>query len=223
VRLRPGIPIARPAPSALAAALAIAIGWALVTPPAGLAAGGELRATRTLVTRLAAAGRGEAAVTVTVSDLMGGADHVKRGRLALEPPDRARLDFPASGERLAVRHDGGEWVQPEARQLVQLSAEQAGLAAWLWEVFMSGGSKAFAERTTGERRFVLEPREAGSGLPDRVTVELDTRGLPATIGFEESGGGVYRYRFSGWRFRRARGAAAFRLTTPAGYHRVPLP
>ena len=70
---------------------------------------------------------------------------------------------------------------------------------------------------------MLEPRQVGSGVPDRVTVELDPRGLPAAIGFEESGGGVYRYRFAGWRFRRPRGSAAFRLTTPAGYHEVRLP
>lgn len=182
-----------------------------------------LRATRALVAKLAASGRGETAVTVTVADLMGGPDRVERGRLALEPPDRARLDLPVSGEKLAVRGDGGEWVQPSARQLIRLTREQAGLAAWLWGALLEGGRGDFIERATGERTFVLEPRDPESGLPERVTVTLDASGLPASVEFEEAGGGATRYRFDGWRFRSARGASAFRLTAPSGYHVVDLP
>jgi hypothetical protein len=191
---------------------------------AAAAAGAEvkLQSTRVLVGRLAAAGRGECAITVTVADLMGGADRVDRGRLALEPPDRARLDF-ATGEKLAVRGDGGEWVQPLARQVIRMSREQVGLAAWLWETFMKGGQSDFTERALGGRRYELTPRAEAVGLPERVTVTVDARGLPAAIEFEEAGGGLTRYRFAGWRFRAARGAAVFKLATPPGYAVIEMP
>lgn len=199
----------------------LALALAVVAAPAPAETG--LRSTRALVAKLAAAGRGECGITVTVADLLGGPDRVDRGRLALEPPDRARLDFPATGEKLAVRGDGGTWVQPTARQVIRMTAEQVGLAAWLWEAFMKGGQSEFSERAQGGGRYELVPREEASGLPDRVTIAIDGRGLPATIEFEEAGGGLTRYRFEGWRFRAARGAAAFRLATPAGYTEVTMP
>src|SRR6185503_16810652 len=134
-------------------------------PTPAPAAEPPLQATRALVARLAATGRGEAAITVSIADLMGGADRVDRGRLALEPPDRARLDF-ATGEKLAVRGDGGEWVQPAARQVIRMTRDQVGLAAWLWETFMKGGQSAFTERALGGRRFLLTPRADAVGLPE---------------------------------------------------------
>jgi hypothetical protein len=134
-----------------------------------------------------------------------------------------RLDFPASGERIALRGDGGEWIQPEARQLVRLARDRAGLAAWLWEVFLHGGTAGFRERPLGGRRFALEPRERDTGLPDGITLTLDPGGLPAEIEFAEPGGGATRYRFAGWRFTRARGVAAFALAAPRGYAVVDLP
>jgi hypothetical protein len=182
-----------------------------------------LTATRRLVARLAASGRAEAKVTVTRPDPLGGAATVQRGTLALEPPDRVRLDFPASGERLAVHGDGGEWVQPAVRQMVRIRRDQVALAAWLWDVFLHGGSDRFVERSTGARQFVLAPRESHSGLPDHVTLRLDSHGLPAALEIDDQTGDGASYRFGGWRFKRARGDSAFVLRAPPGYAVVDLP
>jgi hypothetical protein len=208
-------------PAALLA-LAAATG-AAASPPAKAAAVAPLAATRTLVSQLARSGRGEASVTVTREDPLGGPERVDRGRLALEVPDRVRLEFPSTGERLAVRGDGGEWVQPAVKQVVRIRAEQAGLAAWLWEVFLTGGSEAFAERAQGGRRFALVPRDDEAGLPERIDVTVDAKGLPEQVGFTGADGVAVRYRFTGWRFRSPRGPAAFTLSTPTGYTVVDLP
>lgn len=189
------------------------------TPPAG----GGLAATRALVAKLSRAGRGEASVTVSVTDPMGGPDLVQAGRLALEPPDRARLDFAASGERVALRGQAGEWIQPHTRQMVRLGPEQAGMAAWLWDILIRGGTGGFSERATGARRHALTPLDRDGGLPEGILVEIDAQGLPALIEFAESPGVTTRYRFKGWRFTRARGPSAFTLTAPRGYAVVELP
>jgi hypothetical protein len=175
------------------------------------------------VAKLAHSGRGEASVTVTREDPLGGPERVDRGRLALEVPDRVRLEFPSTGERLAVRGGGGEWVQPAARQMVRIRPDQAGLAAWLWEVFLTGGREAFAEESQGTRRFALAPRDPESGLPERIEVAVDAKGLPEQVAFTGPDGVAVRYRFKGWRFLAARGTAAFTLAAPAGYTVVELP
>jgi hypothetical protein len=184
---------------------------------------GGLAATRVLVARLAAAGRGEAAVTLTRSDPMGGPAQVERGRIALEPPDRVRLDFPGSGERIAVRGDGGEWVQPAPRQMVRLKRAQIAWVAGLWEVFLRGGNNRLAERAGGARRFVLEPLEPDEGLPERITLHLDTHGLPVALEMDEAAGGGVRYTFKAWRFSRPAGERAFVLKPPPGFAVVDLP
>lgn len=184
---------------------------------------GGLVSTRALVAKLSAVGRGEVSITVTLTDPMGGPDHVQAGRLALEPPDRVRLDFPATGERVAVRGEAGEWIQPQAHQMVRLGQEQAGMAAWLWEILMKGGTGGFTERSTGPRRHALTPRDREAGLPEGIVVELDAAGLPARIEFIESPGVSTRYRFRGWRFSRPRGTAGFTLSAPRGYTVVAVP
>lgn len=217
---------------ALAMTLALALGLAAAGgadgPPVGAAPGatrakGGLVATRTLVARLAAVGRGEAALTLTRHDPMGGPALIVRGRLALEPPDRVRLDFPTTGERIAVRREGGEWIQPAARQMVRLKPEQTDLAAGLWEVFLSGGNEHFTERRVGGGRFVLEARAPEEGLPGSIHVALDARGLPAALEMTDASGDSVRYAFRAWRFTRASGAEAFVLQPPPGYAVVDLP
>lgn len=213
------------------AAAILALALALAPGGASLAAGKQaakptpatLASTRALVAKLAGSGRGEARVTVSRGDPLGGPDRVDEGRLALEPPDRVRLDFGATGERIALRGDGGEWVQPATRQMVKIRREQAGLATWLWEVFLAGGADAFAERVSGERRYTLEPRDPQAGLPARITVATDPKGLPAEVRFSEPDGTETRYRFRGWSFRAAQGARAFTLSAPKGYATVDLP
>jgi len=182
-----------------------------------------LASTRTLVTRLGAAGRGVANVTLTRTDPMGGPPVSTRGRLALEPPDRMRLDFPSSGERIAARRDGGEWIQPSAHQMVKLKPEQTELAAGLWQVFLRGGAGRFTERAAGARHYVLAARASEEPLPGEIHLKLDARGLPASLEMDDPSSGHVRYTFSAWRFSRPSGAAAFRLRAPKGYAVVDLP
>lgn len=197
---------------------------------AGIASAGSapasqptLHSTRALVARLGKSGRGEVPVTVSRGDPLGGPDHVDEGRLSLEPPDRVRLDFAATGERIALRGDGGEWVQPGPRQMVKIRREQAGLATWLWEVFLAGGADTFVERASGERGYTLEPRDREAGLPGRITIQIDSRGLPSEVRFTDADGTEARYRFRGWSFRAPKGAKAFTLSAPHGYATVDLP
>ncbi len=201
------------------ALLAIGASIALASGPAAPGASGGLAVTRALRARLAATGRATAAVTVTLPDPLGGRARVERGRLALEPPDRLRLDFPASGERIAVRGEGGEWVQPATRQLVRIRREQAALAGWLWDVFLRGGADRFDELTVGGKTR-LRSRDAKEGLPDLLVI-LDARGLPAQLEIVEPAGA--RYDFRGWRFSRPQGGRSFVLAPPAGYTVVDLP
>lgn len=200
----------------------LAVLLALGLPGSSALAAGELSATRSLLRELKAAGRGQAAFTMTQTDPMGGPDVVQRGRIALEPPDRVRLDFTATGERIALRGDGGEWIQPAARQMVRLGREQAGMANWLWEVLLQGGTTAFYELSVSGH-FILRPRETDRSLPEGITVRLDARGLPAEIEYAEGGGAVTRYRFRSWRFMRRQGPRGFTLTAPGGYATVEVP
>jgi hypothetical protein len=192
-----------------------------------------LHSTRALVGKLAKSGRGEVPVTVSRADPLGGPDHVDEGRLSLEPPDRVRLDFATTGERIALRGDGGEWVQPQTRQMVKIRRDQAGLATWLWEVFLAGGADAFVEQAAGPeaagkpapggKRFMLEPRDRNAGLPGKITIQTDSNGLPSEVRFTDPDGAETRYRFRGWSFRAAKGAKAFTLSAPHGYATVDLP
>jgi outer membrane lipoprotein-sorting protein len=183
-----------------------------------------LVATRALVERLTAAGRGEAAVTLKRTDPLGGPPQVEKGRIALEPPARVRLDFPASGERVAVRADGGEWVQPATQQMLRLTRQRTEAAAGLWQVLLRGGAERFRERSSGSRRCVLEAKpDSGSGIPDRITVELDARGLPTAIEMDDGSGSTTRYEFLGWRFSGPKGDRAFTLAAPRGYAVVDMP
>ncbi len=176
----------------------------------------RLEATRVLVQRLVGSGRCEASVMLVVEDPMGGPPRVQRGTLALEPPSRVRLDF-ANGERIAVRGDGGEWLQPAQRQMIRLGSGQAGLVSWLWDLFLKGGQGRFHERAAGARRFVLTAGDDARGLPDTIGIVVDARGLPAALEIRDAGLGETLYRFSGWRFAKPRGATAFELRAPAGF------
>jgi hypothetical protein len=180
------------------------------------AADGSLQSTRALAQRLVASGRGETTVSLMLEDPMGGPPRVLRGTLALEPPDRVRLDF-ATGERIAVRGDGGEWLQPAQRQLIRLRSEQAGFASWLWDLFLKGGRGRFRERAAVPRHFLLTAAEAGTSLPDTVMVAVDGKGLPVSLEIHDATLGATVYRFSGWKFTRARGPSAFELRPPSGY------
>jgi hypothetical protein len=194
-------------------------GWAMVVLAlalwSGLAAGNGPVATQRLAARLKSAGRAEANLIQTV--LAGGETlRSDRGRVALETPDRMRLDFTKSGEKLTVRGDGGEWLQPAARQLLVLRAEQALAAMGLGQVLLGGRDGAFVERALGGGRYRLVARSADPGMPDSILVRLGPDRLPRRI---EAWIGDQRFvlALSGWTFSRPRGREAFTLRAPPGY------
>lgn len=181
-----------------------------------------LESSRALLASLRGAGRAEAAVTFAVGDPIAGRPRASLGRLALEPPDRARLDFGASGEAVTLRADGGEWRQPATKQLLRLSPDHAAGALRWWRVLLDPAGRGASERRVGPRHYRLRlDGEPGAGA-DSADVRLDARGLPAELALGEQQGGAVA-RFSAWRFMRARGASAFRLTAPPGYADVELP
>jgi hypothetical protein len=171
--------------------------------------------TAALVSRLTRAGHGEARLAQTVM-AAGESLRSDRGRLTLEPPDRLRLDFAGSGERITMRGDGGEWLQPATRQLLVLRPEQAQAVVSMWRAFLTGGGEAYGERALGGRRYRLVARRPDPGLPDSLAIELGADGLPARIR-AWTGDQQWTLQLSGWSFGRARGAAHFTLRAPAGY------
>src|SRR5262249_26257422 len=125
-------------------------------PPA--TAGVTLESARGLAARLSA-GRAEAMVERRALDAFTGKWRAIRGWLALEPPDRALLEFPASGERIALRADGGEWLQPALGQMLRLGPANAGAARRWWELLLPGAGSRFAEVKLGAGRYAVVRRE----------------------------------------------------------------
>ncbi len=179
-----------------------------------------LGCTRALLERLGRSGRAEAGIVQSAEGPIG-ADR-QRGRIVLEPPDRLRLDYPATGERLTVRRDGGEWLQPAARQMLILRPEQAQRAARTWRVLQGAGSGLFEERRLGEQNFALVARSGGNTLAESLWVALGPDGYPAKLEVR-SGDVRWIWRFSGWRFARPRGPNAFTLRAPTGFAVVEMP
>lgn len=200
--------------------LVFALTLAIVPPPAGgVEARRPLVTSRALLAQLRAHGRAEATLRWSIPDALDGTSREQKGTLALEPPNRARLDA-AGGESITLRADGGEWLQPGPRQLLRLSPAQAATALRWWGLLLGG--EGLTEKQWGERKYVVQKR-APSGDVDRATVELDERWLPRTLEIEGPDGGTVRYSLSTWRFPKARGEAAFRLRAPAGWQVVELP
>ena len=77
-----------------------------------------LESSRALVRALARQGHAEATLRYAVPSASAGAPRSVSATLAVEPPDRARLDVLATGERITLRQDGGEWLQPQMKQVV---------------------------------------------------------------------------------------------------------
>ena len=175
----------------------------------------RLASVSTLVQRLGAAGRGEAALTQTVV-AEGETLRADRGRIALEPPDRMRIDFRSSGEQVTMRADGGEWIQPSLQQLLILRPEQAQAVVATWRALLGGGADSYRERARGPRRYRLIPRSPGGEGADSLDVELGSNGLPRRV---ELWVGEQRWRLtlSRWTFAKPKGAASFTLRAPAGY------
>jgi hypothetical protein len=200
--------------------------WVVVVGVAGVLAGvtglalaaGE--AWRTLGQRLATAGRGEASLSRTVNDPLSGKASTVSGRVTLEPPDRLNLYFPASGERITLRSDGGEWLQPKLGQMMKLGEERAAAAGRWWRILL-GEDDGLLElrRGPGKQWLILSP---GADMADSASLWLDGASLPARLEVDEGMGAPTVYRFSGWTFSKARGKAAFVITPAKGVEVIDL-
>lgn len=200
-----------------------AVGWLVVAIAAATPAGARadaLVSAEAFAREVAAAGRAEVTIRYSLPPMPGAKARVVYGSLSLEPPGLVRLDVPATGERLAARGDGGEWLQPATKQLLRFGARQAAPALRWWRVLL-GDATLVRERRLADGRFALAMRD-GAGVADSAVVQLDARGLPSRLEVAGAEGPV-TYRLSGWRFTRARGVKTFRLEAPAGYETVTLP
>ena len=180
-----------------------------------------LESTRSLAAGLQRTGRAEVTLAWDVAGVTGGPPQRMRGALAVEPPDRARLDVAGTGERITLREDGGEWLQPSVHQLVILKPRHS-VGAMRWWRLLAGGTGA-TERKLGEKRYRLVVAATPTADADSADVSLGAGGLPERLELEDGAGGRMVYRLSGWKFTPARGAAAFRITAPAGTETVELP
>lgn len=188
----------------------------LASPPAS-----ALESSRALLSSLRAKGRAEATLRYTLPGFPGDPVQEIRGTLALEPPDRARLDVATTGEVIAVRADGGDWLDPAAHQLVRLSPQRVAPALRWWRVLLGSGGEVHERRESPGRWWLVLPARAGAP-GDSALVQLDARGLPARLELPSDAGPTL-FRISGWRFVAAKGAAGFRLALPPGTVEVRLP
>lgn len=180
-----------------------------------------LETSRVLQRELESAGRAEAHLRYSTAGLGGGARTV-HALLALELPERARLDVTSTGEKIVSRPDGGEWLQPSLKQMLKFRPQQAAAALRWWRVLLGGDAHA-RERRTGEHTFVVTLLGPGGAPEDSAEVTLNSRGLPLRLAAPAGSPDAQVYRLEGWRFMRPRGAVGFKLAAPAGYEVVALP
>jgi outer membrane lipoprotein-sorting protein len=204
--------------SARAAAASTGTGSATSAAPG---AASTLESTRALTAGLKRTGRAEVTLGWDVAGVTGGPPQRVRGALAVEPPDRARLDVAGTGERITLREDGGEWLQPSVHQLVILKPRHS-VGAMRWWRLLAGGTGA-TERKLGTGRYRLLVAATPTSDADSADVSLGAGGLPERLELDDGAGGHQVYRLSGWKFTSARGAAAFRISAPPGTETVELP
>jgi outer membrane lipoprotein-sorting protein len=179
-----------------------------------------LESTRALAAGLHRTGRAE----VTLAWDMAGADGAAqsmRGALAVEPPDRARLDVAHTGERITLRADGGEWLQPSVHQLMILKPRHSVGAMRWWRLLAGGAGATEKKLAAGRYRLVVAATPASDA--DSAEVSLGSGGLPERLELDDGSGSRMIYRLTGWKFTPARGAAAFRITAPPGTETIELP
>ncbi len=208
--------------SARAVRGAIAVAILFVLRPAPAPARPVAPVMTAFASRLRASGRAETRLEREGTDPMSGAARVVPGRLALEWPDRARLEFTQTGERLTLRADGGEWLEPNLKQMIRFSAGDASGAYRWWRFLLGADPAAFSAVKAGPRRWTVTAA-ARDGLPeDHATITLGPNGLPLVLEVEDTPGAAARYRFRGWTFAKPKGPAAFVLEAPPGFAVVPL-
>jgi hypothetical protein len=172
-------------------------------------------ASRALAARMGATGRAEANLTQRVPDPLGGPAAERRGKLALERPDRVRLDYEG-GESVTLRRDGGEWLEPRLTQMLIFDSTGVGAAQRAWNLLL-GRDDEIAEHANGPQRWRLRPIHPEPEFPDSIEIVLDTAGLPKQLVSWVGGERSVEFQISGWRFPRAKGRPAFVLEAPAGY------
>jgi outer membrane lipoprotein-sorting protein len=187
---------------------------------ASQATAAPLTCSRALTQALRTHGRAEAALRYALPAL-DGTPRTVRATLALEAPVYARLDVATTGEKLVVRSDGGEWLQPQAHQVLHFRAAQAAAPLRWWRVLL-GDEVGACERRSGDG-FVLTLIDSHGAPVDSARVWLDGHGMPSRLEVGDGGGGMTTYRLSNWRMLPGRGAAAFQLSLPSGYESVELP
>ena len=188
--------------------------------PVVAAVAAPLGSSRALLAGLRSSGRAEATLRLSRMDPLSGRTSSVRGRLILELPRLARLELE-DGQRLTLREDGGDWLQPATRQLVRAGTRSAaGVLVW-WGALLDPQATGVRERKVGTRQFVLTQPGAGEALVQRI--ELGADGLPRCLTVEMSPGERVQYRLTRWRFVRPRGPADFVLEAPAGFEVVELP
>ena len=180
-----------------------------------------LETSRVLERELGASGRAEAHLRYVTAG-PGRSARTVNALLALELPERARLDVTSTGEKIVSRPDGGEWLQPSLKQMLKFRPQQAAAALRWWKALLGEDGHA-RERRTGDHTYVVTLLGPGGAPEDSAEVTLNSRGLPLRLASPAGSPDAQVYRFEGWRFMRPRGAAAFKLTAPAGYEVVPLP
>ena len=113
-------------------------------------------------------------------------------------------------------------LQPAAKQLLRISSARAAGALQWWRVLLPESGGTFREDSLGPRRLRLAPRDPDAG-PVRIEVRLDARGFPVELVVDGLSDRPVSYRLSGWKFSPGRGAAAYRLSAPAGFATIDLP
>ena len=174
----------------------------------------------TLGARLRASGRAECRFVRVSTDPLTRRVVRLDGRVMLELPSRARLDFPATGERVTLRADGGEWLEPRLRQMVVFDSVRAAGARRWWQLLSEGAAPGvMVERRAGGH---LVLRSEGGAGPDSARLDLDAAGLPVRLVIPD-GESQVEFRFARWSFIRGQAPALFRQQAPPGFERVELP
>jgi len=168
------------------------------------------------------AGRAEVRIERRTFDVAAGAERMVRGRVALEPPALARVDFDG-GESVTLREDGGEWLQPTLRQLVRLGPSRARSALGWCDVLLGPQTGGIVQRDLKDGRVLLLRPAEGGGATDSAWATLDSSGQPSSLDFRAAEGELEHVRLRHWTMLAARGRDAFVLPASRGFEVIDLP
>ena len=90
---------------------------------------------RSFASRLQGAGRASSAFD-RVGTAFDGTRTTLKGRRRARAARSRGVAFPASGERLALRADGGEWLQPNLEQMMRLRPRACASARTWWAALL---------------------------------------------------------------------------------------